>query len=142
MFYKGILSSLLTSHGVNDHDDHQLIEMTPEHKFIAQSIHKVPEHNHSFEQNFWHLPSLPNPLKMVKELASWGTVKLIDESGNELDTSFGHYESQETNPLFKWFEEKTMKYIAYEAAKKKFYLQDDYSSRRKCSVMSLFTSEQ
>lgn len=36
--------------------------------------------------------------------------------------------SKETNHWLKWYEEKTHKYIAYEAAAKKFMLEDDYEA--------------
>lgn len=49
--------------------------------------------------------------------------------------------SEEKNPIFKWYEEKTAKYIAYEAASRKFMQEDYLEDQGKCPIMSLLTSE-
>lgn len=41
----------------------------------------------------------------------------------------------------KWYEEKTSKYITYEAAAKKFMLDEDYENKGKCPIMSFLTTE-
>lgn len=58
-----------------------------------------------------------------------------------METHIETFESQEKNPILKKLEEKTQKYLAYEAAAKMFYPQADYEARGKCPIMSMFTDE-
>ena len=60
----------------------------------------------------------PNPWKEIKKYTKWGQITFIDEQGAELDAHLEYKKSDETNPIFKWYEEKTSKYIAYEASAK------------------------
>ena len=143
MLNKGMYSAIFAGLGGHEHHHHHAIERTFEQE--QQPHHVVPEHLHKLqykiEKNHWQLPSFPNPFKIIKEYTSWGNIKFIDESGNEMDTHYESFNSDESNPLFKWYEEKTHKYIAYEAAAKQFYLEDDYAAKGKCPIMSLLTSE-
>jgi hypothetical protein len=109
-----------------------------------RQAHKVPQHLHKIhyktkKESWFHIP---NPFKTIKEFTSWGEIKFIDEQGNELETHIESYESHQTFPLLKQWEEKEHKYLAYEAAAKMFYPEDDYKNRGKCPIMSFFTSEE
>jgi palmitoyl-protein thioesterase len=88
--------------------------------------------------NSW---TFPNPFEGWKEYAHWGRITFVDSNGAPVETAIESTQSNETNPVFKWYEEKTQKYIAYEAAAKKFMPEDDYANKGKCPVMSLLTSE-
>lgn len=85
-----------------------------------------------------------NPFTEIRKYYSWGEITFIDAEGAALEThvgTLGYTNSEETNWFFKFYEEKTAKYIAYEANARKFLLDEDLESRGKCPIMSLLTSE-
>jgi hypothetical protein len=122
----------------NQHHHHQQSAAVEQHHEVPSHLHKI---KFKKEKHHWSFPNLPNPFKAMKNYSSWGQIRFIDEDGDEMNTHIEAYQSQESNHLLKWYEEKTMKYIAYEAAAKKFYLEDDYAAKGKCPIMSLLTSE-
>ena len=77
----------------------------------------------------------------LKEYARWGRIEFIDSKGETIETQIESKKSKESNPLLKWYEEKTSRYIAYEAAAKKFLPEEDLDARGKCSIMSFLTTE-
>jgi len=101
-------------------------------------LHWFDHKNTDKKSSGWHFP---NPFEGLKQYARWGRIEFIDEEGTTVDLKFGQEESDETNMIFKWYEEKTQKYLAYEAAAKKFLPEDDYNKKGKCPIMSLLTSE-
>ena len=132
MLNKSLCASIFA--GLNNHHH--------EHHGVNQH-HHVPEHLHPINFKHEHHKSweFPNPFKSWKQYASWGQITFIDQDGAEIPTHYENFHSTESNPLFKWYEEKTEKYIAYEAAAKQFYQDDYYNSRGKCPIMSTLTSE-
>lgn len=67
----------------------------------------------------------------------------MDDNGVEINVKkeLETPKSKQTNHWLKWYEEKTHKYIAYEAAAKKFMQEDDYEAKGKCPIMSFLTTE-
>jgi hypothetical protein len=90
------------------------------------------------QKSGWHFPC---PFEAFKNYAKWGRLEFIDENGATVDASYDEVKSNESNFIFKWYEEKTAKYIAAKAAAKKFLPEDDYKNKGKCPIMSLLTSE-
>ena len=83
-------------------------------------------------------------VKKWHNYSKWGRLSFVDENGLEIDTHKEFYntkKSTETNHWLKWYEEKTDKYLTYEAAAKKFMLEEEYENRGKCPIMSFLTSE-
>ena len=78
----------------------------------------------------------------MREYSRWGRIEWVDEQGKEIDVKHEtEIKSNQSNHWLKWYEEKTGKYIAYEAAAKKFMLEEDYEKKGKCPIMSFLTSE-
>ena len=147
MINKSLYGALFT--GLNQqglHDQHHAMENHQHHRHHheqhLEKHHEWPEHLHKLKfkktKSHWNAPS---PFKVIKDYISWGEITFIDEEGKEIQTHIESFESQEKNPILKKYEEKTQKYLAYEAAAKMFYPTEDYESRGKCPIMSLLTSE-
>jgi hypothetical protein len=85
---------------------------------------------------------LPCPWATWKKYSEWGKIKWVHKSnGKEMHLDHDYKKSNETNRIFKWYEEKTDRYISYEANAKKFMLEDDYKNHGKCPIMSFLTTE-
>jgi len=76
--------------------------------------------------NSWHLfGDLGSKWKNNWEkLIHQQRIQILDENRKPLDTKLGK-KSDNTNPMLKWYEENTSRYIEYEAAVRKFMLEAD-----------------
>jgi len=85
------------------------------------------------EHHKWHLFSNTDVYR------HWGRLQLLDGDRKPIRVELGQ-KSESSCPVTKWIEEKSAKYVAYEAAMRKFGQEAD-QHKGKCPIMTWFVGE-